>query len=226
MRTVIKISSFFLCSFLVFSCSKGGDGTPEENNVGYVQIADTKMDLAQAYLEDYGEFESGVYNLDLSILSKAAQTSDTEQAAVYFEMFSSTAKDLAVGEYTVGVYPDVKANNYSTSSELLIGTELKFNTSEQVFEIKNGLVVRPTSGTMRIISASSTEYEVRYQGYGDVTEYKTNLEPTYKTDVAIKAYYKGSMKYYEGEEVPYSTESSASDSQSRKLRRNFVNQAN
>ncbi|MFV0506657.1 MAG: hypothetical protein ACK5L5_08120 [Bacteroidales bacterium] len=188
-------------------------------NVGYLKIDNNRINLSQAYLEDYGTHASDTYNIDLTILSDQTRlpSEDLKYAVVYFEMFSSMPKDLAIGEYSINEFMDCTALNYSASSESIIGTKLSFNEESQSYEIKNGTVIRPTSGHVRITQADSDGYEIKYLGYGDAITYKEGIDPSYKSGVAIQIHYKGNVKYFKGETITYSK-----SSKKVKLRRNFL----
>ena len=101
-KNLLKFAVVLLSVGLIFSgCSKDDD----EVSQGFKYDGKT-YDLDKGEMISYGEVTEGVYNIDLFLYSNDVQSETMTGNAAYFEIFTNSETDFALGTY-----------DYNSSSE-------------------------------------------------------------------------------------------------------------
>jgi len=180
MKTIIRLFAFLaLFSLVTSGCKKD---KKDDNKSNYFSYEGKDYNISKSYIEDWGSYDDGVYEIDLSVLSSGItiHTSDGEVDslsgtgnALHIEFLSSTAGKIASGEYTFDdsgddnpftFYYGVIAMNYNFQSDLF-----------DFVEFGGGKITVKNSGN----------------------EYEITLDLTSSDGKAIKGYYKGTPAYYD-----------------------------
>lgn len=190
MNTIIKLFSLMFI-ILFASCSGDGGDKTEEKNQGFLKIGDRTVQLSQGYLESYG-IRGNAYNIDFSARSETLKGQD-DAAVVYFELFSSIEKDLAKGDYNLGIYSAAIANTYTKWGQSLLGKDI--STNQEGLSVANGISIRPVSGVFKV-SESGGFYKVSFSGIGATSYYTDGVLTSSQDNVSFSMEYKGDVKRY------------------------------
>lgn len=104
----------------MFNC---GDEDDDSNNINpnadnVLIVGDVSYDLEWGSILNYGEYESGIINLDLELWSNGIEPesdcseSGEEGQGIYFEMFTSNQTSLDDGTYTYNMNPELGTWDY------------------------------------------------------------------------------------------------------------------
>jgi hypothetical protein len=154
------------------------DHTLIKNN--YLKVGGTEYDISKGLLINLGGSKS-VYNLELDLISSGITVHehmgfpDSVSGVghlIYFNMFSTSADNLPIGEYVLN--NTEQAGSFSYADYIT-----NWNTDLQ----NDPDFIALVSGTVNIIKYG-TEYELSFSG----------IDSNSKT---ITGYYKGSLKYYD-----------------------------
>jgi hypothetical protein len=160
--TLRALFALMIAGAALTSCNKDDDdddATPES----YFMYDGKTYELTQAYIENYGEWEPGVYNLDLTMMSKGftVNTSNGQIQSVtgtgnalYFEMYTSDSTKLDNRTYT---YDEMSTAN-GTFDFGVIG--INFNIATQTgtqHMVMSGTVTVSKSGSVYTITWDLTE---------------------------------------------------------------------
>ena len=177
-----------VCLSLFFSCAKDGDSSNEENSTNipsnYVLYNSAYYDLGgPCVIEDYGQWDSDLYNLDLVMASpnmyfdgEYLETIDTlsDDHQLYFELFTSQTM-LNSGEYNF--------NSEASPMTYDIGQFTRFNSQEDLYEEVD------FSGTVTLdINVANSSITVDLDGFIDENN-------------AISAHWEGSYNYSDYSEL-------------------------
>lgn len=133
------------------------DDATTENTFVY---QNNTYDASVGYLINYGTDSDGITNFDVFISSESITFSEAQADflgtgnAVYFEMFSATATDIAPGNYTF-VYTDIDANTFDWA-ELYID----YNIADDSLE---PLATDNTSSGTVTVSKTGETYRISYE---------------------------------------------------------------
>ncbi|MEY1640382.1 hypothetical protein [Tenuifilum osseticum] len=163
------MKKFFILSLVVLvanvfftSCSKDEDTIKQAfkyNGKTY------KID--KGYYVPYGEVSTGVYNIDLILVSNEVE-GDTETGnAVYFEIFTNNEEQLPVGTYT-----------FNQSEDAFTFDIGRFYLNYD-FSSSSGTIVNVKSGTVKIEKSGTT--------------YKISIDCVSTSDLKIEGSFEGSL---------------------------------
>jgi hypothetical protein len=176
-----NISKFIIAAFILsvfFMGCKKDDDSPK-NHMTY---NDTEYDLSQGVLENYGQVDrSSVYNFDLVLLSSGFVIHDLSNEfdslsgkghGIVFELFTSDANKLAVGDYVYDATESKSAGTFDYANGVL----------DYDMETEEGTEFEINGGKLTVVQS------------GDV--YELNFDCTTYDGKSITGFYKGSLKYY------------------------------
>lgn len=180
MKSIIStVAVIFLLFIGITGCKKDKNDTKKN----FLKVDGTEYDISKVLLTNYGG-ASSVYNMELDFFSSGITIHEVNGIpdsisgighAIYFDMFSSSADKLALGDYTY--------NNTSQAAGSFdyAGYVLNWNISQQP------PFIEITSGNVKAIK-SGAEYELSFSG-------------TDQNNKTISGYYKGSLTYYDASQV-------------------------
>jgi hypothetical protein len=147
-----KLYLLLLVLAVLSSCKKDEDDGPSSN----VKYDGKTYPLAKAYIENYGEWDDGLYNFDLTLTSESVTVTEDDASGVgnivYFEMLSSSPTELAAGTYTFSA----SFSTANTFDEGFIGLD---------FDIANftGTILNLVGGTVEVKKDGAT-YTITFNG--------------------------------------------------------------
>lgn len=192
MKKIIKLSALAFI-LLLFSCSD--DDQSNSSNQGFLEIGESRVELTQGYLENYGAVGDS-YNMDFTARSKTLFNKSEDEAVIYFEMFSSTANDLTVGTYELGTYSEGTPFTYTNWGQILLGKGV--SPFETGLIVSTGLSLRPTLGTFTV-HESGKNYKISFTGVGKANYYKDKILISTTENVSFSLEYNGSVVRYNNE---------------------------
>jgi len=170
LKTILIVA---FVSLAIISCNKDDDGGSSSSNS--MKLGAKNYQLKAGVLENYGEFETGVYNFDVTLVDSEIANVDgeilpTEETfnGIYFELFTSNSNNLDEGVY-----------QFSTSGNA--------NTFEFAGIIVNGSLDEEEEATFYEISSGS--FEVLDNG----NSYKFEFEGKTTDGQDFSGSYKGSL---------------------------------
>lgn len=195
MNTIIKLFSLvFITLFL--SCANDETENENSNNQGFLTIGNQTVNLSQAYLENYGK-KGNSYNMDFSARSETLSVSNTATAVVYFELFSSQEKKLAVGEYNLGDYSSATANTFTKWGQSILG--MNITSTDKGLMVANGISIKPLEGVFKVTENGNT-YKVSFSGKGTASHYANGKLTSTEENVDFSMEYNGSVDHYQSAE--------------------------
>lgn len=139
---------------LMFNCGDNDDSNrvdPTADNV--LVVGDVSYDLEWGSILNYGEYESGIINLDLEIWSNGVIEPESgcevsgEGQGLYFEMFTSNETSLDDGTYTFNMNPALGTWDYGDYN-----LDLTNEAEDSWIEINSGTVSIDKTGSNYNIS--------------------------------------------------------------------------
>lgn len=195
MKNLIKIVSLVLFIFC-FACSSDDESNSTANNQGSITIGNQTVNLTQAYLENYGKM-GNAYNIDFSARSETLSGSNLSSAVVYFELFSTSEKKLAIGDYTLGDYSSSAENTFTQWGQSILG--LNITSTDKGLMVANGISIKPTEGVFKVIENGNT-YKVSFTGKGTASHYTNSKLTSTQENVDFAMEYNGNVDKYESSE--------------------------
>lgn len=117
-------------------------------------------------IEDYGEFQSGVFNFDIVLFSSVVNSIGGEYipedqifSGIYFELFTGNEDDLATGTYTKVNLANIGAQTFEYAE---IAENVEFDNEDET-----GTFSDLISGSFSVIS-NGPEYEFEFSGVDDL----------------------------------------------------------
>ena len=173
---------------LMFNC---GDDDDDSNNVipqadNVLIVGDVSYDLEWGSLLNYGEFDTGIINIDLELWStgliepeSGCDVEEGEGQGLYFEMFTSNETSLDDGTYTYNMDPALITWDYG---------DYNLNLSSSNPDTNGDLWLELESGTVSIEKTGSN--------------YNISWDLVDVNNVSITGTYLGSLNYcdYSGED--------------------------
>jgi hypothetical protein len=186
MRKLFKVFiGIFVFSSLLISCSDDDD--QDKNNE--LKVGDVTYNLEDGLLLNAGE-DDGSYDFEWDgyyhMLALVSFDMDTEnvpagEQIIFFNMFSSNPASLDIGDYTFDLTSPFVVKTFTAS-----GYSVNFDPEvEDPDDLMEGLVLI-TSGTVSVGKNGST--------------YEINANCTDINGKTVKAYYKGTLDYYDYED--------------------------
>ena len=174
-----KILTIVLLSLFIFTgCKKDKDGDSPNN---YFKYEGKTYTINKGILENYGEEDAGVYNLDLTLISSGINLIESQGEIVgatgtgniiYFEMFTTSETKLDNGTYEFDY--SAEAGTFD-DGELLIN----YNTENYQAEIDQYI----NEGTVKVVKN------------GDI--YEITINCTDEDGKSVTGYFKGTLKWYD-----------------------------
>jgi hypothetical protein len=167
-----KLYLLLLALVVLASCKKDEDEGPSSN----VKYEGKTYALAKAYIENYGEWDDGLYNFDLTLASESVTVTENDASGVgniaYFEMLSSSPTELAAGTYTYSASFST-ANTFATG---FVGLD---------FDIANltGTILSLVGGTVEV-KKDGANYTITFNG-------------VLATGKTVTGTYKGTLIFYD-----------------------------
>jgi hypothetical protein len=175
-----KILTLVLLPLVIFAgCKKDKDGDSPNN---YIKYEGKTYTINQGILENYGEEDEGVYNLDLTLFSSGINLIVSEGEIVgatgkgnviYFEMFTTSETQLDAGTYEFDYYSE-EAGTFD-DGEILINYDAEDYQADIDQYINHGTVTVAKSGDI---------YEIR-------------INCTDEDDKSVTGYFKGTLTWYD-----------------------------
>ncbi len=167
-----------LSTSLLSGCSNDDDNNASESNNNFLKIGNSEYELKAGSVENYGEYQAGIYNFDIVLISTAVNLvngefvpEDQVFSGIYFELFTSDQGDLAVGTYTQVPFEDIDAQTFEYS-EVIQDAEIDN-------EDETGIFSELVQGSIDVIK-NGPEYEFEFSGVDDLGR-------------SISGYYKGTL---------------------------------
>jgi len=167
-------------AFVLISCSNDDENNNENPNLtdNFLTIGSTNYELKGGSIEDYGEYEAGIFNFDIVLITTSVNfiggefmPEDQVYSGIYFELFTDNQGDLAVGTYTQVALEDIGAQTFEYSE---IAQNVEFEDEDD-----SGIFSELVEGSIDIIS-NGPEYELEFNGVDDLGR-------------TISGYYKGTL---------------------------------
>jgi hypothetical protein len=162
---MMKKLYFVLMAFIVLASCKKSDSGPS-NNITYDGKAN---EITKGYLENYGIIADGMYNFDLTLVSKEITMTQTDISGVgnaaYFEMISNSPTELAAGTYTFSA----SVSTSFTFDLAYVGLDYDIANASGTLPIVGGTVVIKKDGanydiTINCVTASAKSITGNYTG--------------------------------------------------------------
>lgn len=195
MKTLIKLFSLVFVTFF-FACSGDDDSKQNTNNQGSLTIGDQTVNLTQAYIENYGKIGNS-YNIDFSARSETLSGSNVASAVVYFELFSSIDKKIAIGDYTLGDYSSSTGNTFTQWGQSILGVNI--TSTDKGLMVANGISIKPTEGVFTVAENGKT-YKVSFSGKGTASYYTNGKVTSTHDNVDFSMEYNGGVEQYNSTE--------------------------
>lgn len=185
MNLSLKALFALLIAGVLFSaCNKDDDDDDQDDPTptSYMKYDGETVELDKGFIENYGEYDSAVYNLDLTLLSPGftVHLIDGEVDSVsgtgsgfYFEIFTSKPNELDSRTYTMDTV-NIGADGTFDFADFVVN----FNPSTF-----SGVWNSLTEGTL-VVSKDGSIYEFTVNGIDEFGK-------------SVQAYYKGSVDYYD-----------------------------
>jgi len=175
----LSLAWMLLALPLFIACNKDDDDDNPPRPDNYIEYDGKYYALTQGYIENWGEMDPGVYNLDLTLLSSGftINYTGTELSsiagtgdAVYFEIYTADSNQIVPGTYTF----NANSTAAGVFDEGFLGLGVNFGTLSGTFHTV-------TSGTVSIQK--------------DGAAYTVSFNMTDETGKAIKGYFKKELVY-------------------------------
>jgi len=180
MKNEKKILTLVLFSLIILvGCKKDKDGDSPNN---YIKYEGKTYVIDKGILENYGEEDEGVYNLDLTLFSSGINLIESQGEIVgatgtgnvlYFEMFTNSEIQLDNGTYVFDYYSE-EAGTFD-DGELLIN----WNAEDYQADIDQYI----DEGTVKVAKS------------GDI--YEITINCTDEDDKSVTGYFKGTLTWYD-----------------------------
>jgi len=152
-----------ITSFLIISgCNNDDDNNTTVQQNSFLKIGDNEYELKAGLIEDYGLYEPGLYNFDITLISSNVVEVDGEPFpedqivnAIYFELFTDSQTDLSTGVYSLVDFQNIGNQTFELCE---ISENVDVNSVEETGTF-TGLV----SGTLEVV-ANGPEYEFQFSG--------------------------------------------------------------
>ncbi|HJX71136.1 MAG TPA: hypothetical protein VJ346_04270 [Bacteroidales bacterium] len=173
------LTTVLFCLIILAGCKKDKDEDSSDNYIKY----DGKMyPVDKGVLENFGDNDDGVYNLDLSLISDGITLIESQGELtgatgtgniIYFEMYTNSSTQLDNGNYEYNYL----AEEPGTFDEGWIGINYDFDDEEGdiELEIEDGTITVTKNGYVYEITISCTDDAAK----------------------SVTGYYKGTLKYYD-----------------------------
>lgn len=195
MKTLIQLCSFVFIAFFI-SCSGDDNENQSANNLGSLTLGDQTIKLSQAYLENYGKIGDS-YNIDFSARSEILSGTGEASAVVYFELFSSSEKKLAIGDYVLGDYSSAAANTFTQWGESILGVNI--TSTDKGLMVANGVSIKPTEGVFTV-TENGSNYKVSFTGKGTASYYTNSKLTSTQDNIDFSMEYNGTVNKYNSTE--------------------------
>lgn len=191
-KIIMLLSGLCLASLLFISCSKDDDNTIEINatktSLNYLKIGNAEYDLSAGVFENYGIDKNNKsyhgYSTDLMLYSKDLSLQKNEKDffmfagkghAIYFEMFSSSGKELNNGDYV-----------FSSKAPFQIGAIDKGGLIQNLnFDYNRYYPIDPKD------KSEITDGKISISKTGD--EYSITINCVCENGIEINGYYQGTL---------------------------------
>ncbi len=175
-----KILPIILLSLFIFTgCKKDKDGDSPNN---YIKYDGEMYHIDKGILENYGQWDAGAYNLDLTLFSNEIKLIESQGEItgvtgtgnyIYFEMFTSSTTHLDNGTYQYN-YTSEEAGTFDQGA-IAINYNIEYETGEIMQEI--------TDGTVKVSKNSDT--------------YEITIDCTDEDGKSVTGYFKGTLTWYD-----------------------------
>lgn len=171
----------FVAFVLTLSACSNDDDNPDVNlQENFLKIGDTEYVLKAGSIEDFGLYQSGLYNFDITLITSTVTNvggefvpQDQIISGIYFELYTNTENDLSEGTYSKVDFEDIGHQTFEYA-EIAEGVDAST-------EDETGTFTELIQGSIEVIS-NGPEYEFQFSGVDNLGQ-------------NISGYYKGSLVY-------------------------------
>jgi len=174
---------YFIFAFVfLVACSNDDDNINTSSPNNFLKLDDAEIELKAGVIEDFGLYETNLYNFDITLINSNLVEVDGELTTeepiitgIYFELFTNSENDLSTGTYNLVDVNDI-------SNQTFAFAEVAENVDTTSIN-ETGLFTELVSGTLEVLS-NAPDYEIEFSG----------IDSSGRT---ISGYYKGDLSSLE-----------------------------